>query len=389
MTTRTAFVRRIARTSRAAGRFLRDIPVHLQTRPPAGGGALRRIVDQGRWLLRNGITAENYYKYSFFEPQMDARAKEQYMGSFEDYRFFDVLNDASYTALTEDKLLFYDFATRCGIPVPPLIAVVGNGPVPEGVVRLESPDALETYLRDTGIEDFVLKPVDGVKGYGILSLGRRLGPKAEWESLPTGRPMDATSIAEHCRGMRGHRFLVQARLRAHPVLAQLVPGVLSSFRIITIRNDGIQLVAAALRAGRGHVAADNLAQGGIAVPVNIETGVCGEGTELMRLLTRSIRCHPVSHIAFAGLQVPEWEFVKALVHQAAEKFWFCRTLGWDVALTDRGPMIIETNRRYGTDAVQLASRTGIFSTSLADLAHSTGAIAQVGLLKRVERAETT
>ena len=33
-------------------------------------------------------------------------------------------------------------------------------------------------------------------------------------------------------------------------------------------------------------------------------------------------------------------------------------VGWDVAITDEGPLIIEGNRRPGMDIVQVASRRG-------------------------------
>ena len=33
-------------------------------------------------------------------------------------------------------------------------------------------------------------------------------------------------------------------------------------------------------------------------------------------------------------------------------------VGWDVAITDEGPLIIEGNRRPGFDIVQVASRRG-------------------------------
>jgi hypothetical protein len=44
-----------------------------------------------------------------------------------------------------------------------------------------------------------------------------------------------------------------------------------------------------------------------------------------------------------GLRVPHWDAAAALVRRAAPHFLPARTLGWDVALTEAGPVIVETN----------------------------------------------
>lgn len=383
MQSNTDILRRAARSARALRVLLRDMAVHLRVSPPSARHPLARIADQARWLFRNGITAENYYNYGFFRSGMPDEEKRAYIGSFELYRFFDVINEPSFTALTEDKLLFSEYATSRGVRVPRVLAAVGPATAPRGVRLLASPDALETYLHETPIEDFVVKPIAGVQGHAILSLGQRLGTTAEWRSLPSGATLDARAIAEHCRRFPRHQFVVQERLAAHPTLAALSPGVLSTIRLVTIRDPETRIVAAVLRVGRGNSAADNLHQSGIAVTVDLETGQCLDATEVVDLVPRPIRTHPSSGRPLVGFRLPEWEAAKALVRSAAEEFWFCPTLGWDVAITDRGPVVVETNRLWGMDLIQLAWRTGLLNTPVHELARATGAIRQVGPLARI------
>ena len=68
--------------------------------------------------------------------------------------------------------------------------------------------------------------------------------------------------------------------------------------------------------------------------------------------------HPVSQVKFVGFEVPYFKEVKELVKQAALESDKILVVGWDIAVTDKGPVVIEGNRRPGFDVVQVASRKG-------------------------------
>src|SRR3546814_6558963 len=78
--------------------------------------------------------------------------------------------------------------------------------------------------------------------------------------------------------------LIEPRLRSHPILAAVMPDVLHTVRVVTHLRPEPVVVGAALRVGGGKGPADNLAQGGIVVPVDVETGLCGRGTILVNNL---------------------------------------------------------------------------------------------------------
>jgi hypothetical protein len=75
-----------------------------------------------------------------------------------------------------------------------------------------------------------------------------------------------------------------------------------------------------------------------------------------------VRAHelPGSGIRVAGLQLPDWEETLALVRRAALALLPARALGWDVALTPGGPVIVEANMfwwpRSGPEQAALAER---------------------------------
>jgi glutathione synthase/RimK-type ligase-like ATP-grasp enzyme len=68
--------------------------------------------------------------------------------------------------------------------------------------------------------------------------------------------------------------------------------------------------------------------------------------------------HPKTNVKIEGFQIPFFKEVKEMVKEAALESDKILVVGWDVAITDEGPLIIEGNRRPGFDVVQVASRRG-------------------------------
>jgi hypothetical protein len=57
--------------------------------------------------------------------------------------------------------------------------------------------------------------------------------------------------------------------------------------------------------------------------------------------------HPDTKQNFNQFKLPFWEDVLSLTKEAALKFLPLRTLGWDIAITEKGVMFLETNVPYG------------------------------------------
>jgi len=59
------------------------------------------------------------------------------------------------------------------------------------------------------------------------------------------------------------------------------------------------------------------------------------------------------------MSIPEWDALKGLVIRAHSSLPDLVTLGWDIALTDMGPLVVETNPTYDIDIVQTALKRGV------------------------------
>jgi hypothetical protein len=62
---------------------------------------------------------------------------------------------------------------------------------------------------------------------------------------------------------------------------------------------------------------------------------------------------------FKGMKIPCWEEVKSTIVKSALAFSDLRTLGWDIAVTDGGPSILETNWDWGENIIEVANNRGL------------------------------
>ena len=58
---------------------------------------------------------------------------------------------------------------------------------------------------------------------------------------------------------------------------------------------------------------------------------------------KEVERHPDSNIQINGTRIEGWEDVKARVVAYQQAFPFCKAAGWDIAITDIGPVVIEVN----------------------------------------------
>ncbi len=56
--------------------------------------------------------------------------------------------------------------------------------------------------------------------------------------------------------------------------------------------------------------------------------------------------HPDTEQNFTGRKIPYWEALRELCVTAAKNTPFFRSLGWDIAITSDGPLLIEGNDKH-------------------------------------------
>ncbi len=142
-------------------------------------------------------------------------------------------------------------------------------------------------------------------------------------------------------------FVVQ-----HEDVSKLYPLSVNTYRIVTVlTEDTPHIVYAFVRIGNGGRFVDNINAGGMAAPVNIETGVIEYPA--FDKDSNYYESHPYTNCAIKGYQLPQWDKAVETVLKAATVVKEVGYVGWDVAATKDGVVLIEGNPFPGHDILQM------------------------------------
>lgn len=256
-------------------------------------------------------------------------------------RLQEALNPPEAVPSAEDKRLYARICAREGLPAPALAAVLERR---SG--RAETVRSWAAILQRDAPDEAVVKPAEGHRGIGVRVLRRGRDGATDH----AGRQFSWTTLAAALAAERWEAFIVQPRLHPHADLRALSGrDVLQTMRVVTLRDEagGVRIVFTLLRIAVGEAAVDSFRAGAtrnafaIVSPAGLTTGTyrvaeSGFGLEPLPV-------HPVTGAATVGFAVPQWDEVRALVTRAAGAFAPLRAVGWDVAVTDAGPVLVEAN----------------------------------------------
>lgn len=163
--------------------------------------------------------------------------------------------------------------------------------------------------------------------------------------------------------IKNQHTLVEEILRQHHSIAEFNSSSVNTVRIATLYHAGkIHLISSAMRIGAGDVPTDNLHGQGVAVAVDLETGLTV--SRGYTNLCEQFLLHPVSLKPLIGFQIPNWNMAKKTVLEAAELAYReigSKFVGWDVAILEHDVALIEANPHQANDLLQIG-RSGVWKT---------------------------
>jgi hypothetical protein len=219
---------------------------------------------------------------------------------------------------------------------------------------------LVSLLKAQGNGRYVFKLINGSHGIGIIRFyfqdSKFLNDDKQEIDLSNIFSMDASSC-----------YILQKCLSPHTLLKQVMPdGSLGTVRMVTIGcGETFTLFLPCLRIPVGANVADNFSHGkanNLIAAVDHETGqlyrpYASDSAGLG--LVEEGHAHPSNQFVIEGFQLPFWQEMVHLVEKASMSFSEFNTVGWDVALTENGPCLIEGNWRYDCDILQVAFNRGL------------------------------
>lgn len=148
--------------------------------------------------------------------------------------------------------------------------------------------------------------------------------------------------------------LVQPLVAQHDTLKSLHPASLNTVRIDTLLDNGQCFHnASVLKMGLGGVIVDNSRVGSLVCGIDMKTGRLFQTARRKAIFSQGeYEYHPDTGIAFASVTIPFWKEVIDLTSRAAQLLPQLRTLGWDVAITPTGPVLLEANAKWNVNLMQ-------------------------------------
>ncbi len=282
------------------------------------------VLDTVWCTLRYGIVMTDYRNYKIYN--RSHKERKEYVGAGGEDKLYNIVSPAKYKKRYTIKPDFMrDFAAytkrECIIP--------GRDSYEEFCAFLDrNPVCMK-------------KPYDGLGGASV-------------EKIRTAEITDRKAFYDHAAE---NRIFLEELVKQHPDMNVLCPTSVNTIRMMTLNDRGTpRLLWAGLRVGNGVNAVDNFHAEGMGVKIDLETGkLVGKGINKDNV---AFDTHPTTGVVFDGFQIPCFQEAKELVLKAALESDKILVVGWDVAISENGPLVIEGNRRPGFDLVQVLDDRG-------------------------------
>jgi hypothetical protein len=295
-----------------------------------------------------------YYQYRFFEGHAPLGA---YVQEVEMVLLHMRDRGESTTQVLLNKVVFFDECTRLGLPTPPLVAVFARGEDERWTAG-----GFGVFPRRA----LFLKDAAGQQGRGAERW--LYEPDADrWLRRDVRNTHD--EMLAHCRAL-GHKgaVIVQPVVENHPRIQEYSRETLCTLRVMSYFDSTADmrpvLIRAVFKIGRGGAEVDNLHAGGLACAVDATTGTLGVARGVWPSKGTHTH-HPETGAAIRGTTLPFFHAAVELALRAHERLaglpW---SVGWDVAISADGPLLLEGNSHWGADLAQ-APRPEPFDATFA------------------------
>ncbi len=299
-----------------------------------------RLGDLLSWYLRYGEVLYYYYVFGF---ESKSRAEQdEYMSWIEADRIREGINailvnsphPIHYKILSFDKFVANNYLNYLGITCATNAALICNGQVVWEEGRTVKLDTL--FESDLGV--MFVKPATGMGGGGIV--------KADFpnKKLYTN---DAVHPIETLKQIvEKDVWVLQKEVVQHPELNRINPHAVNCLRINTVlENHRPVFISSFMKIAAGSAVVDNWDKGSMLVGVDHPAGTLkAEGYYKLKFINQEVvDRHPDTGVVFKGFQLPFYQETVDMCLRAHEYHYGTFMLGWDVAITPEGPVIIEVN----------------------------------------------
>lgn len=307
------------------------------------------IKDLLGWMLREKYFNEMYYALGL---NLVGTKQDTYIGKNE---FFSCKIEVekylkkkancekfSYDIITKDKFYANSILKANNINCVENIALLTNNNIIFNNGKSDYLGAILEFENTFFIKNTVLEAGDGVlhcvvSNNNIIVNGQRL------------------TLEELKNKLGEAKWVVQLACTSHPEIQIINNSALNTTRIVTILYGSEPVYLTGFQSfATNNETTDSWGKGSIYVGIDVQNnslkkhGYFHPGVGAKSIVDK----HPDSGIVFEGYKISLLRDAVYLCIKAHKIFYFNFVIGWDVAITDNGPVILEANENPGMHAVQ-------------------------------------
>lgn len=310
---------------------------------------LQILRDLLAWQIREGEFNNMYYAMGL---HLAGSSQKEYIGR---KSFLKIKNNVErmlrkeagcenlvYDVITKDKFYANSIFKANGLPCTENLALISCSSLiyPDG--RIENLDSIINLTFPFFIKSITLEAGEGVLFCEIVNN----------EILVNGV---SKTISGLNKILNNKKWILQKKYFSHKNLEAINSTALNSTRIFTILNDGEpEFLCGYQGFATGNATSDSWQHGSVYVGIDLERrtlknfGLTSVSDKREGLLEE----HPDSVIKFKDYKIPFLQETVELCIRAHRLLYFNFIIGWDVAITDSGPLIIEANEKPGLNVAQ-------------------------------------
>ena len=303
--------------------------------------------EQVRQIIKYGCPNAYYFSYG-----CDVKSLSE-CDEYINYLYFrnrrealNFSNKVNCTCILRDKILFNIFANGIGITTPENEFYTIDGQLFE--FKTKKRLSIEELCQND--HELFCKLVDGECGNGVFRLHIQQGKIFINGNLSTKEKL------EMC--FEQGRYIAQTVIIQHSMMNQLHPQSINSMRLITVRglkDKTIHVFPSILRIGTGKNIVDNTSQGGLAVGIDLGSGRLKKYGFYKPQFGFKVDRHPDSGIQFDHFFIPFFEEAKKQAIYFHSMLPGLHSIGWDIAIGEKGPIFIEGNDNWEINGPQICN----------------------------------
>jgi len=278
----------------------------------------------------------------------------QFLTKNERNRVYLRKNTAKDRAVADSKFRTKKILEKAGVNVPKLI------------VRFRNQEQVENYDWESLESNFVIKPVSGYGGEGIIIVRRKVKGKDLWQRME-GKTISLEEIKLHCLEILAGRYslhgtadsvIVEERIKIHPLFLALTKTGTPDIRVIVFNRVPVMAMFRIPTEKSGGKA--NLQQGAYGLGIDLATGITtfgveGKGQEVRKIYDFGKK----KLIKVNGIKIPFWREILETAVKCQRAIPGLGFMGVDVVLDkEEGPKVLEVNARPGL-SIQICNKAGL------------------------------